>query len=76
MDREHRDEEAEAGRAGWEGKGRLPRRPLLTERLHLRGLLTALASKPVHVLGGRPHHLVCLKLSLVLCSVHLEGRMR
>lgn len=43
----------------------------LPEGLHFRGLLTALASKPVHILGGCPHHLVCLELTLVLCSVHL-----
>lgn len=45
----------------------------LPERLHFWGLLTALASEPVHILGGCPHHLVCLKLTLVFCSVHLEG---
>lgn len=43
---------------------------LLPERLHFRGLLAALASKPVHILGGRPHHLVCLQLALVVASVH------
>lgn len=41
------------------------------ERLHFRWLLAALAAKPVHILGGRPHHLVCLQLALVLCTIHL-----
>lgn len=46
----------------------------LPERLHFWGLLTALASEPVHILGSCPHHLVCLKLTLVLCLVHLLGK--
>lgn len=42
----------------------------LPERLHFGGLLTALASEPVHVLGSCPHHLVGLQLALVLPAVH------
>lgn len=59
--------EAACERARWAGWGPT----CLPERLHFRGLLTALASKPVHILGGCPHHLVCLELTLVLSSVHL-----
>lgn len=64
----------EVGRWGVKGKkgepaGQAP--SCSPERLHFWGLLTALASKPVHILGGRPHHLVCLQLTLALCSVHL-----
>ncbi|KAL0608510.1 UPF0764 protein C16orf89 [Plecturocebus cupreus] len=40
----------------------------------LERLTSALASEPVHILGSCPHHLVCLKLTLVLCSVHLLGK--
>lgn len=43
------------------------------ERLHFWGLLTALASKPVYVLGSSSHHLVGLQLALVLRTIHLGG---
>lgn len=55
----------------WRARWADGRPTCLPERLHFRGLLTALASKPVHILGGCPHHLVCLELTLVLSSVHL-----
>lgn len=63
-----REQGTEAGPVG----GRAP--TCLPERLHFWGLLAALASEPVHVLGGRPHHLVCLQLTFVPRTVHLQGK--
>lgn len=62
----------EAAKTGWLGRGSHPSGIISSpERLHFWWLLAALAAKPVHVLGGRPHHLVCLQLALVLCTIHL-----
>lgn len=60
---------------GWLGSRRHPSGIIDSpERLHFRRLLAALAPKPVHILGSRPHHLVCLQLGPVLCTIHLRGR--
>lgn len=58
-------------REGWVA-GRAP--TCVPERLHLWGLLAALASEPVHVLGSRSHHLVRLQLTFAPRAVHLQGR--
>lgn len=60
-----------AVRLGRDGEGQEAGDIDLPERLHFRGLLTALALKPVHVLGGCSHHLLCLQLTLVLGTIHL-----